>query len=251
VDLGLEGRVALVTASTKGIGLAIAKALAAEGCRVGVVARTAADVERVANELNGYGVVADLLSEEGCESTFREVEQALGPVEILVNNLGGRAGSDWRDTGPEEFDAAMRSNLLPAVRLTARVLPGMRERGWGRILVVASIWGREAGGAPAYNAAKAAEISFVTSLAREVAKDGVTVNCVAPGSIRWEGGGWDRRVKADPDGMGEFVRREMPLGRFGRAEEVASVAVFLCSEPASLVNGACLAVDGGQSRSNI
>src|SRR4029077_70050 len=113
------------------------------------------------------------------------------------------------------------------------------------------LWGREAGGAPAYNAAKAAEISFVTSMAREVAAKGVTVNAVAPGSILWEGGGWHRRQQAEPEAMAEFVRREMPLGRFGTVDEVAVLATFLCSTQASLINGACIAVDGGQSRSNI
>jgi 3-oxoacyl-[acyl-carrier protein] reductase len=251
VELGLKGRVALVTASTRGIGLAIARALAAEGCRVGIVARTRADVDRVAAELGGHGTTADLVPEAGCEAAAAAVESALGPIEILVNNLGGRAGTSWQDTGAEQFESAVASNLLPAARLSARVLPGMRERGWGRIVLIASIYGREAGGAPAYNVAKAAEISFTKSLAREVAKDGITVNCVAPGSILWEGGGWERRMKADPEGIAEFVRREMPLGRFGRAEEVGSVVAFLCSEGASLVNGACLSVDGGQSRSNI
>jgi 3-oxoacyl-[acyl-carrier protein] reductase len=135
--------------------------------------------------------------------------------------------------------------------MTDLVLPGMLERGWGRVVVISSLFGREAGGAPAYNAAKAAEISFTTSLAREVAAQGVTVNCVAPGSILWEGGGWHRRQQADPGGIAEFVRREMPLGRFGSVNEVAHVVAFLCSQQASLVNGVCMAVDGGQSRSNI
>jgi 3-oxoacyl-[acyl-carrier protein] reductase len=251
VDLGLEGRVALVTAATKGIGLAIAQALATEGARVAIAARTAADVDNVARQLNGFGVPADLLTPEGGMKAVEATESALGPIEILVNNLGTRAGSSWQDTGPEHFESALDGNLVTAVRLTQLVLPGMRERKWGRVVVVSSIWGREAGGAPAYNAAKAAEISFTKSLAREVAKDGVTVNCVAPGSIRWEGGGWDRRVKADPEAMREFVEREMPLGRFGRAEEVASLVAFLCSDLASLVAGACIPVDGGQSRSNI
>jgi 3-oxoacyl-[acyl-carrier protein] reductase len=145
----------------------------------------------------------------------------------------------------------MEGNLYPAARLSLMALPSMRARGWGRILVISSIFGREAGGAPAYNAAKVAEISFTTSLARTVGRDGVTVNSVAPGSILFEGGSWWRRREADPEGIAAFVDRELPLGRFGTPEEVASAVVFLCSGPASLVNGACLPVDGGQSRSNI
>ena len=136
-----------------------------------------------------------------------------------------------------------------SVRLTQLVLPGMIARGWGRVVAITSVWGRETGGAPAYNAAKAAEISYVKSLAREVASKGVTVNAVAPGSILWSGGGWDRRQKADPQGMASFIQREMPLGRFGGVEEIATVVAFVCSKQASLVNGACIAVDGGQSRS--
>jgi 3-oxoacyl-[acyl-carrier protein] reductase len=191
------------------------------------------------------------LTEAGCRRAVSETEQVLGPVDILVNNLGVRAGSSWADTGPSEFEAAFAGNLGVSVRMTQLVLPGMLERGWGRILVISSVWGRESGGAPAYNAAKAAEISFTTSLAREVAAKGVTVNCIAPGSILWEGGGWYRRQQADPEGIAAFVRSEMPLERFGTVDEVAGVVAFVCSQQASLLNGACIAVDGGQSRSNI
>jgi 3-oxoacyl-[acyl-carrier protein] reductase len=127
----------------------------------------------------------------------------------------------------------------------------MLHSGWGRVVVISSIYGRESGGAPAYNAAKAAEISFVTSLAREVAGKGVTVNAIAPGTILWEGGGWHRRQQADPAAIADFIQREMPLGRFGSVEEVAGVVAFVCSNQASLLNGAAIAVDGGQSRSNI
>jgi 3-oxoacyl-[acyl-carrier protein] reductase len=251
VDLGIAGKVALVTAGTRGIGLGIATALAAEGARVAVAARTEVDVKRTAAALLGLGIVADLLTETGCRRAVDETETSLGPVEILVNNLGVRAGSSWDDTGPAQFEAAFAGNVGSTVRMTQLVLPGMLERGWGRIVVIASIWGREAGGAPAYNAAKAAEISFVTSLAREVAAKGVTVNAVAPGSILWDGGGWHRRQQADPGATAELIAREMPVGRFGTVDEVASLVTFLCSTQASLLNGACIAVDGGQSRSNI
>lgn len=251
MDLGISGKVALVTAATRGIGLGIANALSAEGVRVAVAARTEADVKRTAAALGGLGIVADLLTEAGCRHAVAETERSLGPVDILVNNLGVRAGSSWSDTGPAEFEAAFAGNAGVSVRMTQLVLPGMLLRGWGRVVVISSVWGREAGGAPAYNAAKAAEISFVTSLAREVASKGVTVNTIAPGSILWEGGGWHRRRQADPGAMAELVRREMPLGRFGTVEEVASAVVFVCSQQASLVNGACIPVDGGQSRSNI
>jgi 3-oxoacyl-[acyl-carrier protein] reductase len=251
MDLGIAGKVALVTAGTKGIGLGIASALAAEGVRVAVAARTEADVKRSAALLGGHGVVSDLLTKAGCRRAVSETEQALGPIDILINNLGVRAGSSWSDTGPSEFEAAFAGNVAVSVRMTQLVLPGMQQRGWGRVVVISSVYGREAGGAPAYNAAKAAENSFVTSLAREVAAKGVTVNCIAPGSILWEGGGWHRRQKADPDGIADFVGREMPLGRFGAVTEVADVVAFVCSQQASLLNGACIAVDGGQSRSNI
>jgi 3-oxoacyl-[acyl-carrier protein] reductase len=251
VELGIEGRVALVTAATRGIGLGIARALAAEGARVSIVARTPDDVQRVAESIGGFGVAADLLTEDGCRRAVEETEHSLGRIEILVNNMGARAGTSWKDSGVAEFEAAFSGNLIVSARMTELVLPGMLERGWGRVVVISSVFGREWGGAPAYNAAKAAENSYVKSLAREVAPKGVTVNAVAPGSILWEGGGWHRRRHADPEGIADFVRREMPAGRFGTVEEVANVVAFVCSTRASLLTGTCIPVDGGQGRSII
>ena len=251
MDLGLAGKVALVTAGTRGIGLGIAEALHTEGVRVAVAARTPEEVIKVAKRLQGVGVVADLLKEEGCNRAVQQTEEELGPIDILINNLGIRAGTTWSDTGSEDFATAFAGNVGVSVRMCKLVLPGMIERSWGRVVVISSVWGREAGGAPAYNAAKAAEISLVNSLAREVAPHGVTVNAIAPGSIMWTGGGWDRRAEEDPEAIADFVRQEMPMGRFGSVEEVASVVTFVCSSHASLVNGACISVDGGQSRTNI
>jgi 3-oxoacyl-[acyl-carrier protein] reductase len=140
---------------------------------------------------------------------------------------------------------------MPAVRCSRAVIPSMIERRAGAIVIVSSIYGRESGGGTTYNAAKAAELSLAKQLARQLAPHNVRVNAVAPGSIIFPGGSWQRRVDADPEAMRRFVESDMPLGRFGRPEEVANVIVFLSSTCASLISGACLNVDGCQSRSNI
>ena len=243
-------RAALITGCSSGIGRATAEHLAGRGWTVYASARrpeSIADLERTGCRL----LALDVTDEDSMAAAVRQVEEAEGAVGVLVNNAGYSQSGPVEEVPLEDVRRQFETSVFGLVRLTQLVLPGMVRRGWGRIVVISSVWGREAGGAPAYNAAKAAEISFTTSLARDVASQGVTVNCVAPGSILWEGGGWSRRQQADPDGIAEFVSAEMPLGRFGAVEEVASVVAFVCSQQASLVNGACIAVDGGQSRSNI
>jgi 3-oxoacyl-[acyl-carrier protein] reductase len=141
--------------------------------------------------------------------------------------------------------------LFPAIRMSRLVVPHMRKAGGGVILMIASIWGRESGGRMTYNAVKAAEISLAKAMSHQLAADNIRVNSVAPGSILFEGGSWWRRQQEDPAGIAELVKRDFPFGRFGAAHEVGDVVAFLASPRASWITGACVTVDGGQSRSNI
>lgn len=175
--------------------------------------------------------------------------QGLGPVDILVNNVGGSMGtSDLLKSSVEDFQKVMEVNLWYAVRLMKLALPGMTERGWGRVINIASIYGREHGGTAPYMTAKAAMIAATKHTALTVAKHGVTVNAIAPGSILFPGGSWDRfQTSNDEATVKEFVARNLPMGKFGWPEPIGAAVAFLASQQADLIVGACLNVDGGQS----
>jgi 3-oxoacyl-[acyl-carrier protein] reductase len=259
VDLGLEGNVAVVTGSSRGLGLASARALVAEGCRVTLCARGEERLRQAADELrplarqadNVLGVRADVATADGIQQVIDRTVAEFDGIDILVNNVGLAGGGGILETGDDEWQGALDQTLFPAIRASRLAVPHMRRRGGGVIIMIASIWGRESGGRMTYNAVKAAEISLAKSLAQQLAADNIRVNSVAPGSILFPGGSWHRRQQADPEGIAAFIRRELPFGRFGRPEEVGEVVAFLASARASWISGACVPVDGCQSRSLI
>ena len=259
MDLQLTSKVAVITGSSRGLGLASARVLAAEGCRVCLCARGAQRLREAADEVRALAarddavlaVAADLSTAEGIETVVDRTLAWAGGIDILVNNVALARGAGIAETTDADWQEAVDHTLYPAVRASRLAVPSMRARGGGVILMIASIYGREAGGRMTYNAIKAAEISLAKSMAQELARDNIRVNSVAPGSILFPGGSWWTRQQADPDGIAEFVRRELPFGRFGHADEVGTVVAFLASPRASWISGASIPVDGCQGRSNI
>jgi 3-oxoacyl-[acyl-carrier protein] reductase len=198
-----------------------------------------------------HSVAADLSTADGIARAVDETLRVFGGIDILVNNMGLARGGGLLDTTDADWQEAFDQTLGPAIRASRLTVPSMRKRGGGVIVFITSIWGRESGGRMTYNAVKAAETSLAKSLAQQLARDNIRVVSVAPGSILFPGGSWHRRQQADPDGIDEFIKRELPFGRFGRAEEVGDVVAFLASPRASWVSGASVVVDGCQSKSNL
>jgi 3-oxoacyl-[acyl-carrier protein] reductase len=247
MELGLEGRVALVMGASRGIGRGIAGALAREGARVAIASRSAERVEGTAAEIGATGFVADASDLERLARLAIEVADEVGPIEILVTNTGGPPPGGALDHGFEEWEEAYRSLVLAPRILAGAVLPGMRARTWGRIVNVGSTTTIEPN--PALNLSNShrmAAVGFLKTLAREVAGDGITVNTVATGRFA-------------TDRMAEFhgsieqveaaAREEVPAGRLGTVEEYGDLVAFLCSERAAYITGTVIPIDGGLLRS--
>jgi 3-oxoacyl-[acyl-carrier protein] reductase len=246
MDLGLQGRVALITAASSGIGFGIAQALAAEGASVAVSSRTRERIEAAAAKIGARPYVFDSMDLEGAAGLIDGVEADLGPLSVLVTNTGGPPGGDPLEFTRDQWEAAYRELVLSPMALIERAVTGMRERKYGRILSVSSSAAREPIPALLLSTAhRGALLAAFKLLAGRLAGDGITLNTLLPGRF-----GTDRlvHVHGSIEAAEEAARSEVPIGRLGTIEEIGAAGAFLCSERASYITGVALPVDGGLLR---
>src|ERR1039458_2887375 len=251
MDLGLRGTRALITGGSRGIGFAIADALAAEGAAVGIIGRDSGGLAAAARQLGRHGGSVSTAAADVSDAAMRggaviAIASALGGLDHLVANAGGTVGGNLADSGPGDFTATFTLNAGHAAELIRAGLPHLRTSGGGSVVIVSSITGMRPAPRTNYAVAKAAEIHLAATAAQELAPDGIRVNAVSPGSIMFPGGGWDTFQQDHPEDFAAFVAGQFPFGRLGTLPEVAGVVAFLLSAPASWVPGANIAVDGGQ-----
>lgn len=256
MNLGLDGKVALVTGSTRGIGRNTALTLAKEGCDVAICGRTKETLDDAVRTLKETGrrvsaTQVDLVEVGGVERFVDESAKALGKLDIVVANVGGTFGGNFLQTSAADWVKTFEVNLVHAVRVIQAAAPHLAKSECASVVIVASISGSRPGPRAQYGVAKAGEIQLASSLARELAPQRIRVNAVSPGSILWEGGSWHKRSTTMPEVINEFVAREFPWGRMGTLDEVANVISFLSSPRASWVNGANIVVDGAQGQPSI
>ena len=240
MDLGIQGRKAAVAAASTGLGFGCAKALIEDGVEVAICSRSEKRIKEAAAELGAGAVpiVADMSTEDGARSFIEKATEELGQVDILVGNAGGPPPGSPANTSIEGYRAALDLNLLSTIVMCQAALPGMRERGWGRIVAITSIGARQPiGNLAASSVARAGVTSFLKTLSAEVARDGVTVNSAQPGIHATD------RIKSL--GNTDVVAQRVPTGTLGTAEDFGKAVTFLCSEPARFITGTSILLDGG------
>ncbi len=253
MDLGLKGKVTVVTGGSRGIGRATALTFAEEGADVAICARGSETLEKTLAEIracgvNAFSMAVDVTKRDEVEAFIAASADALGGIDILVNNVGGSVGKGLMGSTDEEWFDTFDLNLFHAVRTSRAAVPHMRKRQRGSIVIISSISGLKPAPGSQYGAAKAAEVFVSGALAMELGPDNIRVNTVSPGSILFPGGGWAQRQHEDPEGFGKFAVEEYPLGRLGTAEEVARAVVFVASPAGSWINGTNISVDGAQQQ---
>ena len=247
MDLGLSGKVALVTGASQGIGFAVAQALADEGAQVAVSSRSQDRIEAAAKRIGARAYVHDTNDLDSAPALVDRIEEELGPLAVLVTNTGGPPGGDPLEFTREQWQDAHRELMLGPMALIEGALPGMRERGFGRILNISSSAAREPiPGLMLSSAHRSGMLATFKTLAGKLAADGVTLNTILPGRIAT---GRLESIYGSLDAAEEVAREEVPAKRLGRPEEIAAAAAFLCSTEAGYVTGQALAVDGGLIKS--
>lgn len=256
MDLGLQGKVVLVTGGSRGIGRAIAVQCAAEGAYVAICARTEAGLTDGLDLLRSYGTqvfgcVADVTRSDEVTRFLQTSAEALGGIDILIDNVGGSEGKGLIGSSDEEWSRTFDLNVFHAVRMSRAVVPYMQERGGGSIVIISSISGYKPSPSVQYGSAKAAEIFLSSALALELGPLQIRINTVCPGSTLFPGGGWERYQQRHPEQFEQFQREEFPLGRLATPEEVARVVTFVASPAGGWINGAMIPVDGGQQHPSV
>jgi 3-oxoacyl-[acyl-carrier protein] reductase len=256
MDLQLKDRRVVITGSSRGIGFGIARCFHGEGARVVISARDPGGVsaacqtlESASGEARTLGFAGDLTDSSQMERLLAEVKKAWGGIDVLVLNLGSGRGKPGQTAAADEWERVLRLNLVAGAEMLRLATPMLAEGSQSSVVMIGSIAGLEALDAPwAYGAAKAGLAHLAKQSARRLAGQGIRVNLVAPGNILFDGGTWDRKLREDRAAVEAMLQREVPQGRLGTVDDIATTVVFLASPLCRFVTGACLVVDGGQTK---
>ena len=256
MELGIKNKIALVTGSSRGIGKSCALSLAKEGVKVVISGRdqntlnhTLAEIKELSPQ--SIAIQSDITNISSLNTLTEEINNKLGHIEILVNNVGGSVKREGVEgTEIKDLNNAFELNIDPTLKLMQLVIPQMKSNNWGRIINISSVYGRELGGNLSYMTAKAALNSITKHSAIDLAKYGILINAVAPGPVSHKDGSWEKFQKNNSkEVVGNFIKENLPIGKFGWPEPVGDLVAFLSSENAGFITGTCINIDGGWSRS--